>query len=960
TEYAEQIERVAGTNQQIWGEVLSACAQALGNEQLSLEVRNQLMLRVGRWYLEKVVRPDLALPCFHSVIAADPANGEALSGLAHIYRRAQQWKELVGILSRWADAAKTPAHARDLRAESADLMAQRLNDVNGARDLYERIVQEDPGHASACEALGKIYQSTRNVEGYAKLLERRAEALRGEEKLRVLCQLGEVYEDHLKDDSEAVRCYRRALSIEPKHLDALRALDRVYSRTARYQDLLENIRAQIEVAATPRQKIALFERIAGIYDEEFLDHQQAAQAWEEVLRFDSAHQPALTALIRHYRALDRWEEVGSVYARLLKLVTDPGHRVELAIACGRVFAEQLNSPERAEAAYEMVLQVDPEHGGALEALARLRETAGDADAALKAIEALAVRAATPEAKAEQLVRAAKLFEARRDLDSAIERYKRALDASPKQLSIATALREAYVARGDINAAVKLIGWEIDQTEGDRAKGKLAGEMAVLLYSRLQDAKRAEEAGRRAVALDPTNVGGRTVLGDVSFDAQKFLEAAVNYEVVADRADSLPKEEATRVLVRYVDALSQSGSSDKALAPVATLLRIAPEDIKALEHVARVTYEHGAPKRAAELYKELLARASSLSDSDRGVALYRRGESLRRSGDAKDAIEPLEEASDLDPSSAEPLISLAKAFEELGRWDQVVKVKNRHMDLAQGETRVQLLMEIGDIYASKLKDRTQATKSYVIALDERPEDRRLLAKLMQLYSEEKDWNRLIEVVVRLASFVEDPVQKVKYLHTAANLSAKQMNDPERAMDFYNQVLELDPDMDRALTEAIELEQGRNNHAGVEKLLQRQIELAKRRTDEKLQLSTFTALGQLYEKLGSTDKAIDAYEAAQALDADNRERALQLSEIYASDPTRYLDKAVASQALILRQNPYRRESYKMLRRLYTETKRADAAWCLCQALHVLKLADPDEERFYTRMRADTSAEAQDVMN
>jgi hypothetical protein len=56
----------------------------------------------------------------------------------------------------------------------------------------------------------------------------------------------------------------------------------------------------------------------------------------------------------------------------------------------------------------------------------------------------------------------------------------------------------------------------------------------------------------------------------------------------------------------------------------------------------------------------------------------------------------------------------------------------------------------------------------------------------------------------------------------------------------------------------------------------------------------------------------------------------------------------------------ESYKLLRRLYTEAKRADAAWCLCQALSVLKLAEPDEERFYKRHRADNAAPAQAALN
>ena len=86
-----------------------------------------------------------------------------------------------------------------------------------------------------------------------------------------------------------------------------------------------------------------------------------------------------------------------------------------------------------------------------------------------------------------------------------------------------------------------------------------------------------------------------------------------------------------------------------------------------------------------------------------------------------------------------------------------------------------------------------------------------------------------------------------------------------------------------------------------------------------LRAFEQLGALYkDKLGWIDEAIDAYEAAQTLDPDNRARAELLGTLYASDPAQYLDKAVAAQARSLRQNPYRPDPYKRLRRLYTETQ------------------------------------------
>lgn len=957
-EVAAAILRLARDEQQ-WEDVLSAAVAATLSEELPGPARHRLYQRMADWYLEQVKRSDLALPVYQTILEQEPTNDAALRGLAQIYRKAQQWPELGMVLTTRADAVTTPALARDLRCEAAEILEVQLGDTGGARALYETILREDPGHEHASEALARIYERADDHEALIRILERRADTEQGEPRLRTMTRIAELYEERLADDGEAIRRYQAVTDLAPDHLDALRGLDRLLAKTARYRELVPVLHHRLELATTPRQQITLWERVAGLQDEEFLDHAAAAAAWESILELDGSHEGALTALPRLYRVLDRWEDVAAIYERHAHLLDDPKRCLELHLARGRVLVEQLAAPERAMLAFETASAIDPQHAGALEALARVREALGDADAALRAIDALAERATTSESKAEQYLRAARLLESRGDRDAAIEYYKRALDQVPSDVHTSTALRAAYVARGDINAAIQLLEREFSRTEGDATKARLAAEIAVLFRERLHDEPRAEEAAKRALQFDPTNVDARALLGDLAFAAQRCVEASRHYEVIADRTEALSRERATQVLLRYVDALSQTGDTEKAVAPVATLLRIAPDDAEALERVAHMTFEHGSAKRAAELYRELFARFRE-ELAAHPETLFRYGEALRRSGELDAAIPPLEEASDLDPSSTLPLVALAQIYEAKADWERVIRTKTRHLDVAEGEVRTQLLLDIGEISAEKLGDRTKAAKSYVAALEERADDRRLLTKLMQLYSEEQDWEKLVEVVTKLAAFVDDQQQKAKYLMTAAMVSSRQLGDTERALDYFRQVILLDPSNEKALDEAVALERTTGRFESVEELLTQRLERATV-TDEKTKmLAAFIALGELYENdLVWIDKAIDAYEAAQRLDPQDTARAEKLAELYASDPGRYLEKAVESQLALLRQNPYRADPYKLLRRLYTETKHADAAWCLCQALHVLTLAEPDEERFYQRMRSDTAAPAREVL-
>jgi len=961
-EYAADLERTAGSDMKLWSEALQILSEVTTHPNMPAEAKISLFTRLGRWYSEKIARPDMGLPCFQAVLSVDPAHEGALEGVAQVYRRAQQWGELAQVLLSRADRAPTPAQARDLRAEAAELHGTKLNDAQRSLDLYEQIFKEDPGHKKAGEALGDIYRAKEDWVGLAKILEQEADALRGERKVDTICKLAELNEDQLNDLVEATRQYEAALALDAMSLTALKGLDRIYNRSGRYKELLENLDKQIHIAATPRQKINLYERMAGIHEEEFLDHGKAAQTLESILAIDAAHENALTGLVRHYRALGRWEDVIRLYERHLAIVTDDKRRVELLLAMGRVLVEQVGSPERASHSFEKVLEIDPNHGGALEALAHVRAASGDALAALSAVESLAERATKPETKADRWLQAAKILEDGGDRDGAIERYKKALDAQPTNVVATTALRAAYLARGDATSAVELISKTIEVTDGNLAKARLYGEMAQILRDKLKDNERAEKAATKAVDLDPTSINGLLISGDLAFENERFLEAAKSYASIANRVDVLPKEEQPKLLMRYVDSLSKSGSTEKAAGVVEKLLALAPDDPGAVGRAAKVSFDAGKGKDAARLYQDLLKRFSdTMTMNERADAMLKLGESWMKAGEYEEAILPLTEAADLAPDNPAPLNALGKVYEAKKDWEEVVRLKTRRLDVVVGDERSAMLLEIGDVLANQINDRTRAAKSYVAALDERPDDRKTLTKLMQLYSEEKDWSKLIEVVLKLASKVDDPKQKIKYLHTAAIVSAKQLQDYEQATKFYDEVLALDPTFEKARSELMEIRELRGDHEGLERALKIELEKVSETGDTAKMLQLFDRLGVLYkDKLGRIGEAVDAYEAGQSLDPDNEARNELLAEIYLANQEQFPEKALATLIAGVQKNPYKPDSYRSLRRYYTENKRADAAYCMCQALFCMNAAEPDEERFFKRMRPEGPASAADRMN
>jgi tetratricopeptide (TPR) repeat protein len=648
-EHARAVERVAGNNSKAWAEVLDRCTDA-ANGDIAEDARTALLLKAADWYTLKLSRPDMARELLNAVLAKDPGNDAALAGLADLYRRSQQWLELGQVLARRADIAAPPV-ARDLRAEAADVLASRLSNVGAAEELFNAVLTEDPSHGKAAEGMAELLRARGEGKKALELLESRALVLRGEERFRQLLKIAEAWEVEQDQLDEAERLYRRVLVDEPKQLDALRGLDRVLNRAQRYRELVDVLKQEIELSVTPRQKVGFYERLAGIYDEEYLDPTQAAAALEAVLALDPARSSAAVELARHYRRLEKWNELRDLYQSQIEKSLEKDWKIEAGLALARLFDERLGLLARAIEELERVLELSPEHPGALASLAALRARIGDSENALAAIEKLADTAATPQDRAEHFVRAAELLRERGDHNGAIRELKRALDAVPEHATANRKLIAAYIDVGHHAAAVELLEERLGATKGDRARAGVAGQMAIVCHRHLRDDERALAMAQMALHLDPTNLDALRVQARVAYADERFADAAKRLESVVTQAEALPEDEVAETVFSYVDSLAKSGAPDKALTTADQFIDVLVKSPTFLLPVCEISAEHGSPQRTADLVRRLLEEHAEMIETAE-EALGRRllGEALRKQGLGQQALAELDRAVRLDGGS----------------------------------------------------------------------------------------------------------------------------------------------------------------------------------------------------------------------------------------------------------------------------------------------------------------------
>lgn len=947
-EHADEVERLAGKRSEAWTEAVQSLVDALSTDQLT-EARVALLNRLGAWYSKHLSRPDLGLPCYQQAVALDPASAVALEGMTQLYRQARQWPELGMVLTARADAAATPAEARDLRAQAAELLAREMNDAESARALFEQVLEEDPHHPAACAGLDELYASAGRHAERLVVLERRLALATPAERIELLLAIADVCEFALKNPGRALQAYEDVVQLDPTHLDALKGADRLYSQTERWTELLTNLELQLRVAVTPRQKTTLWSRVAAIHGEEFLDHARAADALENLLDLEPNHQEALTTLVTHYTALERWSDVAIVYERRLDAAAKKSERVRLGLELAQILAEKAQVEDRAIFAYEQVLALDPGNTQALSALAELRARSGDSHQALEAVEALARKAETPGERAKHYISAARLLEERGDGDLAISRYELALQAEPTHAAVLEALEAAYLERDELESALAIYERALQEDLKPAQQAALRTKRARLLWHQARDGKRAYAEARRALDLDRQNLEAQTILAKVSYESADYAEAAKLLEGLLGRSSQLGKDQRRELQRSFAQALAHIGQGDRAVIEAGRLLELerAPEELR---FVADLNLDHGSARQAFELYWELLHAPDLRLDPDESAELKLRvGESALKSGDLDTAESQLRAALEQNPDEYRALSALADLQGKRADYQAQLSTLYELLQIAPESEHFEVLIRLGDLAADRLSDSEYATKNYLSALSKRPGDRGVLLKLMRLYSEGKDWTRLVEVILEVADLVDDSRQRAKYLMTAASLCHDELGDLEQAAALYQEVMRLDPSLETARSRAVDVVRARGDFEGLKELLKEQLKRASDARDQPQMLELMDELALIYDQqLGRLDQAIALTDAALQLAPDGLHRQERLARLYARDPGRYLDKALATHDAILAKDPYRVSIYRSLFDLYSRQRDSDSTWCVSQALYALNQASPEESTYFRQGR------------
>ncbi|MBK9264796.1 MAG: tetratricopeptide repeat protein [Polyangiaceae bacterium] len=270
------------------------------------------------------------------------------------------------------------AHARVRLSEIHDSLGQAENAAAHA----EQALLHDPTDESTRErldrALQRLGRHERRVEVWvAEANDSRPTAHRVSSLLRA----ADICERHLRRRDDALAYLRAAWSIHPGDASVFDALSGLLGQPSREPDAAVRARLDLftlaaQAATEAPRRIALWEKLASIWEEELGQPERALEVLEQVIALDGTRRTTILAMQRNAMRAGDFRRLSRALVAEADLTEDRANARRLLIAAADVCSERMNDRDRALELIDRALEILPSDPDALRARFRLLVRAG--------------------------------------------------------------------------------------------------------------------------------------------------------------------------------------------------------------------------------------------------------------------------------------------------------------------------------------------------------------------------------------------------------------------------------------------------------------------------------------------------------------------------------------------------------------------------------------------------------
>jgi tetratricopeptide (TPR) repeat protein len=932
-----------------WTELVELYLQRIEGTRAPGE-KAELLRRIGGAMRDGLKDAPQALDAFVEALLLEPRDEDTGLAVEELARAQKGWRQLVESVASQLDGIGKEEGGKERQIALCEHLVRWTRRELGRRDAAQQFIDRihaiDPSHPAIHRQLASVYREHGQWDSQRDALTRALLASRGDEERKLLhVTLGELHEHRFQDLVAAATQYQEALKIDPKAVDALLGLERIYRTQERFHDLAQVLEQQVEASLTDDAKANALLRVAELHELHFVKPSQAAPKLEEALAIEPSNVTALLALERCYHAMRAWTELVKTLERRVTVERKAGDKIALLFQAAEILESKVNDPEAAARTYRRVFELDDRSAPALTELSRLAERAQDWTTAAAYRARLADLQPTKELQARMHVAIGEMLAPEgRDRARARKHFEKAAEIHPGNTAAWEALERDAREDGDIDRATVYLEKRIAHTESPRVKAQLLVELA-RIHAGLGEVSSAALAYERAIQADPVNEAAADAMLVRYTKAERWAEAQPLCDLLVNCATRDGDVGRTFDLLRTATRIAiELGNHERAVMAALAAHRAQPDATAVSDLVDvchRVRTDAVLLVRAHETIDAITMAAKGLAPD----TLAKLAEVHGAMGDEPRAIELLTRALAADAEHRGALGAMADLYLARGDWERgcVYKRKLAHA-ASDPDEQFTLLVDAGELLAHRAQNLPVAALAYEEALALRPRDHWLLHTLMWLYGELECWEKLVEILRGVADLESEGSRKAKSIYAIAQVMRDKLNDLPRAAAEFEAVLDLDPKRLDAFERIVRIHTELRDWTELKSAYGRMLRRLRTDADVELRYALFFQLGLIFrDRMGDAARALDAFRAAARLKPEGDEVRRVVCELLVV--TDKVAEAIAMVRAAIKKQPQQADLYAELYELFCRQRAFDKAWCALDAFGAVGGAmNTEQARFY----------------
>lgn len=840
--------------------------------------RISILYQIGEIHELRLYNEDEAIRWYEAALQIEPTFRPSLRALSKLYSRRKLWEPLIHMLHAEAEATEDSSRAAAAHTRMAEIFEVQLGDAEQAIDHHARALALHPGLATSFKALTRLYGDAGRYHELIELLERGIdEAAEEDRRIAYLFRIADLYSDYLHEPVQAAHTFRRVLKLDPDHLGAIHALQRVCEVSGRYKELVDALELEAAKTLDKQRIVVLLGRAAEILDDKLEDREGSLIRYRRALEIDPKHAPALAGLGRLYHRIGRWDDLLAIYERELA-ITPPGRAaVALLHTMGQLAEDRIGDDTRAIDCYRRAIAMDAKHGPSLHGLARLLQ-ARRAFAELVEVLELELRSLSdPKSRALTAYRIGRAYEEHiADATKAVAAYHKATEAVPEYRPALDGLARVRAAQEAWPGIVEDLATEAATSREPALATAALLRAGEIFAEQMNQPERAIAAYERVLERDPINIAAMLALEPL-YRQQGLWKSLV--ELYLRQSKTLTDDGARVAALREVAHLYENqamGDADQLRAAYTAILQRVPSDPVALAALERLALA----ARDDALLTRVDAQLASGDDDPALLGAYytRLGETLERAGTMSSALKAYEMGLAHDPDSLGAMYGLVRVATALDDPRALVAAKTRLATAERGgETAANLLVETAKTRLQRLDDAEGATQDLETALErwpDHPEAADMLYKILLMLDH---GTRLVEKLSQAAESARSTERSGALWLRIAELYADELGNIAGGISVLRRVLRDRPNHVGMLMLLADL-YNRNQQWGDAAETYSEVVRMSGSADALFNANNNLA-SILADHLGDLARARGCLEAALTIRADDRVTLLKLTDIQA---------------------------------------------------------------------------------